>query len=116
MLRKKKSKLSKLSKQVDKTEPSKPITNMKSARAFHNLPVGSDIAMIFQTDELGREIDISKPLAVFVNENDKAKSVHETLTDYRPTILVITEKGASLQNGVYETEVLLVPVSRHLIL
>lgn len=116
MLKKKKSKLSKVSKVNTTTTPSKPtVSNMGSARAYHNLPSGATISMIFQADEQGEILDVRKPLVVFVDEAAKAEQVHsDEFVELRPTILIECVKLVSKQDGVYSTDVLLEPVKRHI--
>lgn len=118
MLKKKKNKLSKVSKVDTRTTPSKPtISNMGSARAYHNLPTGAILSMIFQADERGEILDTKNPLVVFVDDTLKAEKVHEEdYEEFRPTILVEAIKLISKQDGVYSTDVLLQPVRRHIIL
>ena len=110
MLKKKKSKLSKVSK-VDKPT----ISNMGSARAYHNLPTGAILSMIFQADERGEILDTNKPLVVFVDNTLEAEKVHATeYQELRPTILIESKKLLSKQDGVYSTDVLLEPINRHI--
>ena len=116
MLKKKKNKLSKVSKVDTRTTPSKPtISNMGSARAYHNLPTGAILSMIFQADERGEILDTNKPLVVFVDNTLEAEKVHATeYQELRPTILIESKKLLSKQDGVYSTDVLLEPINRHI--
>jgi len=116
MLKKKKSKLSKLSKVDTPTTPSKPtISNMGSARAYHNLPTGATVSMIFQADERGEILDAHKPLVVFIDDAFTAEQVHaDEYKELRPTILIECKKLLSKQDGVYSTDVLLEPINRHI--